>query len=315
MRPELDNQVIYYICLCLSCSSVLGCLLNIFGFILFKNLRNFTFEMIFYSSISSFISKLSYVINFIPWYKKDYNNSLCQAQGFLIIWFENSESIWSSIIAYTMYERVSRLETEESKIPYKKRLLYLLLGYCVPLLLALISFFFDLIGRSFLWCYIESQGTNLNIRNKTALILFYTFMWTLFFISLSFILKVVKFLNNLYINKSDKEMINRFTSRLKLFPLVQVICLVPVTISRCIQLFGFETNSIFDYFIMVILCSQGIFYGIIYCQNPIVKDNIKGYFKGLFCSKRKISEALISNASVSENFNQANKKEGDFHSI
>jgi hypothetical protein len=297
MSPELDNQVIYYICVCLCCSSVLGCLLNILGFILFKNLRNSTFEMIFYSSISSFISKLSYVINFIPWYKKDYSYSLCQTQGFLIIWFENSESIWSSIIAYTMYERVSRLETEESKIPFKRRLLYLFLGYFVPLLLALISFLLNLIGRSFLWCYIESHGINLNVRNKTALILFYIFMWTLFFISLSFILKVVKFLNNLYINKSDKEMIIRFTSRLKLFPLVQVIGLVPVTISRCIQLFGIETNTIFDYFIMVILCSQGIFYGIIYCQNPIVKDSIELNLRRLFCFKRKCSQALISNAS------------------
>ena len=94
------------------------------------------------------------------------------------------------------------------------------------------------------------------------------------------------------INKEEKELIIRVTSRLNLFPIVQIICLLPSTINRFLEIF--DLNSIyFDYFVVILINSMGILYGIIYCLNPNVRDKIRLVFKISCCLKKKYKQALI----------------------
>ena len=94
--------------------------------------------------------------------------------------------------------------------------------------------------------------------------------------------------------------------KLNLFPVAQLIGLLPSTIIRLWEQFHKQYKNVYLSFVLVIFdCSQGLFFALIYGLNPLVTEKIKELFLQVFCCKNKEKEVsevsydhLTSNSEI-----------------
>ena len=122
----------------LSCISIFASffVFLIYGFI--KEIRTFALELVIWLCIANSMSNISFFIN---WNYEGDDNSLCKAQGFIQLTFDNSAMIWGSIIGYTAYRTVINYDEVQS-IKNKLRIYYLIIGYVLPLIPSFIVLYF-----------------------------------------------------------------------------------------------------------------------------------------------------------------------------
>jgi Na+/proline symporter len=197
----------------------------------------------------------------------------CQVQGFLMLWFEPSQAIWATLISYSVYNNIINDDNEHSNL---KRVKYILTGFILPLALSSCLLLTHQIGHAKYWCWIDITG-NENIRKQIYMSIF-GFLWMLFFLSFYFIHKVIRFLERHYTNKTEKEVVYKYIRRIRIFPVIQVCCMIPGTLSRFLQLFGLS-HPIFDYFNVIFISMQGLLSSIVFGFNPIIKSKIKEMFQ------------------------------------
>jgi hypothetical protein len=236
------------------------------------------------------------MINYIHQDDDEPNNStICQVQGFGMIWFEHSQSIWATLIAYSISQNVVNYDKKVEKTSMQTRLIYIFLGYISPLGLSIFAYEENMIGPSGNWCWVKINEKIQDGTGYTYVMIFYGIMWLLFFISVFFICKVVHFLNNLYISEDEKELIYKYTSRLRIFPLIQMLTLIPCTINRTLNYHKISNGVWAKYLIVILISSQGFLYAIVYGFNPKVRGRLGGFIeKYIFCIKQQNSLSLIS---------------------
>jgi hypothetical protein len=102
--------------------------------------------------------------------------------------------------------------------------------------------------------------------------------------------------------KNDEDLIEKYTSKLKWFPIIQIISFIPATINRSYEWIS-GNNSFFLTLIQLIFdTSTGLMFAVVYGFNPAVKQALSECFCSMFCKKRK-SIITKTNSVVSINMN------------
>lgn len=263
---------IYIIELSIGGLSILSSFFNISIFILFESIRTEATELIFCLSISSIMTNISYIIQFTE-DETVSKTGICQAQGFLMIWFEFSQAIWATLISYSVYNNIINNDNKHTR---DKRVKYIIIGFIAPFFISLSSYITGIIGYSGYWCWMD-MTTNFNVA-RIIYIMAFSFFWSLFFVSFYFIRNVIIFLEKNYTDKTEKEIIYKYIKKIRLYPMIQVMCMIPCTLNRFIQLFG-QHFIIFDYLIVIFFSIQGFLYALVFGFNPFIKDRLKEFFQ------------------------------------
>lgn len=115
------------------------------------------------------------------------------------------------------------------------------------------------------------------------------------FFFIKVIYKVKRDLNS----SSDAEIVNKFTTKLKWYPIVQIICLLPGTINR---IYNFSTQH--EVFVLTLIqalfdFSSGFFFAIVYGLNPTIRNAICSCFRVCFCRKKKRTSRISEELNIS----------------
>ncbi|CAN8099644.1 unnamed protein product [Discula destructiva] len=153
----------------------MGATLSLFGivmifitFALFKRLRSIPNTFIFFASIANVGACIACLIAYdgITSLHKDPDSPLCQAQGFMLEWFMQSDPWWSFAMAINVY-MVFFMSFNPATFRHYLWL-YCLVCYGLPAIPAFVFLFIDLekgpiYGDAVLWCWIGSQWNSLRI--------------------------------------------------------------------------------------------------------------------------------------------------------
>jgi len=105
-------------------------------------------------------------------------------------------------------------------------------------------------------------------------------------------------------------MIGRYINKLKLYPMIQIISLVPATINRIISL-AFHKEIYVLMMIQVIFDSlTGLIFSIVYGFNPNVRTIVYDFFTG-FCRKKNAVDDIDNSLNDSDSIDHPNRFRND----
>jgi hypothetical protein len=272
--------------------SIAGSFFNISMFLFFKDLRNEATELIFHLSMSCIFTNISYLLAFSP--NNEISSLICNLQGITMIFFESSQAIWVTIISYSAYKNCIFYENGYV-YNCQIRISYLVWAYILPLFLVLFCCFYDYVGFNNYWCWIKEE-------EKELISVIYLFLWSLIILSGFYIIKVITFLKNHYTNRKETEMISRYTSKIKYYPIIQICCLIPASICRLLkQIDKNHTLCLLELLNIIFLNLQGFLYSLIFGLNPLIIDRIAQKVKD-FCKKKEEIDPSSIESSKYTNF-------------
>lgn len=213
--------------LIITCSiSAFGSIFIITAFLYFKSIRSFAFKLVFFMSISDLVRSISLMLP--P------EGLSCKFQGFLLQFSTASSILWSFNIAYSLYTTVINQENNPSRHQTK----FLLLAYLFPFLLAFIPLFTDSYNNAVGWCWIQKDFITDLVERIFCL---YIIIWTVIAFNLSvywkIIMKIRKEFKNVIEDQADN---NAVIKRLSLYPLTLILCYLPITVKRTMEIGGQE---------------------------------------------------------------------------
>lgn len=265
-------DTIYLVEIVIGGISILSSFFNMLMFIFYRSVRTEASELIFCLSIACIMTNISYIMHFT---KNEENTKgfICQTQGFLMMWFELSQAVWATLISHSVYNNIIN---DDNELTGAKRVKYVLIGFIIPLMASISLLMTKQLGYAKYWCWIDTT-TNIYLR-KIIYSAIFGFLWLLFFFSFYFIYKVIRFLEKHYTKNDEKEVIYKYIKRIRLFPIIQVSCMIPGTLSRFLQIFGI-THIFFDYLNVIFISMQGLLYSLVFGFNPIIKTQVKELFQ------------------------------------
>jgi len=120
-------------------------------------------------------------------------------------------------------------------------------------------------------------------------IFYYSFAWVMIIINCFFFFKVITKVRREVNHASDLDLVQKVTSKLKWYPIIQIICLIPGTINRTYDMLTDEQSfeltliqAIFDYL-------SGFLFAIVYGLNPSLKNAIYKCIRFCCCKKTRTS--------------------------
>lgn len=292
----IENQPIFqYINMTLACLSIAGCLFIIIIFLLYKSIRSFAMEQVIYLTFSCLITTISYILQALDPEKvrksgeglsPDELLNICKIQSFLMVWFENSQFISATLIAFTIYRSVIFSEEIITGKTQSRRIIYLLTIYFCPFVFSLIGLLsFSVFGPSDFWCFIKIGQEN--HENNTDNIIFYSLNYTVFWILIGlnfyFNIKIIYFIRKELIN-NENEVISaqNYIRKLAIFPIIQTLLLIPGTINRFTELILNKNITALMLIQVTAACSSGFIYSIVYGLNNQIKALLLNSFNKFF---------------------------------
>ena len=155
----------------------------------------------------------------------------CEIQGFLLQLSAISSVLWSSIIAYSLYDTVL---LENSNVDrYEKY--FIIIGYLIPLILAIIPQTLGAYNSAFGWCWIKSSFIEDLILRLSC---FYIIIWAVMIFNVIVYIKVIMKIQAEYGNiMGDHTQHKMLMRRLSLYPLILVITYIPISFKRITEIF------------------------------------------------------------------------------
>lgn len=217
-----EKDIIRGLLLATNSFSLVGAIFIITAYISLKSIRSFSFQLVFFMAISDFFHSICLMLPAKGIY--------CQIQGPFMEFTSLSSILWSSCIAYSLYNAVIL----EKPIGEKLLLKYLMLSYGLPLILTIIPAVFRTYNLSGAWCWINSDYI---ITVVLRLSCFYVILWiaTIFNITVytKVILKIHKdFKNIIEYHKHNRALIRK----LSMYPIILVITYAPISTIRIAQI-------------------------------------------------------------------------------
>ena len=132
-------------------------------------------------------------------------------------------------------------------------------------------------GQAEIWCWIDSEF-------KAYQLAYYIVTWIIVILNTIFVVLLIWNLKQLNCND---EMIKRYINKLKLYPIIQIVSLIPATINRIMYYF-YDIKNIFWMAVLQIIFDSltGLIFSIVYGFNPNVRTIIYDFMERI-CSKKK----------------------------
>lgn len=150
-------------------------------------------------------------------------------------------------------------------------------------------------GQAGIWCWIKSGKDDKYIYYQIA---YYILTWIIVLLNTLFVILLIWNLRQLNCND---EIITRYVNKLKLYPIIQIISLIPATINRIISLSS-ENKHFFCLMVFQVIFDSltGLIFSIVYGFNPNVRKLIHDYFTGIFSKKKELKENENNNLNDSD---------------
>lgn len=218
-------------------------------FIICPKYRNDKFELIFYISIGDFLATIGYMLAQKREYVEkgkypDIESNQCQLQAFLLTAFEPCVFLFSAILSYYIKESVDNIDSGNQKITSKRRIIYCLIGFCVPFGIALFAYALNTFGfvDNFCWitrnhAYSINNGTAQTdtINNNSNAFYFQIIIYLLEYgsigVSLFFYISIIRsFYKSTSLSKEELTSIKKTNWLNFRYPIIQLCFLIPSTI-------------------------------------------------------------------------------------
>ena len=240
--------------------SLAGSLFIIVLFLIFKSARSYAFKLVVYMSVADAIRSVGYIL-------PDSSDSLCLAQAVLTSFGSLSGVMWTSIIAFSIY-CVVVLEIENIS-SYEKFMV--LIGYILPFCIILLPFTTSSYGRAEGWCWVKLDQYEIIWR----LVAFYAIVLLVIIFNSIMYYKVIQELklDIGYLRGSTHDISQKKTihNRFSYYPLIIIICYLPVLVKRLIETSIDKTYLPLDIIAALFMSIVGLLNAISYG----ITDNIK----------------------------------------
>lgn len=280
--------------------SIFSLLTIIIAFLFFTQRNNIKFELVFYLSISSLIATITYIMN---WKENDEitnnnestpnNTVICQIQGTCMTIAEISLYFWTTIIGFDVYKKVVKNE-DISHSQNKRRIIYLFIGYFIPIVFGVVCLVTGNINQSGNYCWIIGQSSLGSAMRLIAFIMGYLSN----FLNLFFAFSIAKMF---YFDGVAKELGHHLSKgviwKMIRYPVIQIISYLPSTINRVIELFekeGEEKHSkLFGDIGIIVMSLLGFIITIAYGINTGTLLCIRNFFRGKRSNSIRIANDLL----------------------
>ena len=265
-HEQRDN--IYYTIVVCSALSIIGCLFILVLCVMYPKLRQLPFRLILFLTISDLGVSVSYIL---PFYK---SRDICQAQGYLESYFSLSSIFWSACISHAIKSTI--LQDKEVKENIRK---YLIICFVVPFFSYFVIIDIKRYREALGWCWIYLQDDVLDSKFYREL----AYRLTTYYLPL-FIVIIIILANYLSVISAIKKSESFFGSnskvgeamilKLKLYPLILIISVLPVCILRISSIWIYPTW----YFTMIsggFLSIGGFLNSIVYGLTQDVRNELK----------------------------------------
>jgi hypothetical protein len=289
----------------LSSISIIGSGFVFFIYWFFKEIRSFPLELVVWLCFSNAMCNLSVYVNMET--KPIEVSPSCVLQGFIQMTFDNSAMIWASIIGFTAYKTVIDYEYIQRNIK-RIRIKYLFLGFFLPMALSCAAYICEVFGPSGAWCWLDINTTDENKRKKVLVFVWiaYSVPWFFIFANAYFIIKAIIILKRNHLSGQEKLIVDKFSKKLRTYPIVMAICILPATINRIYSVFADKENLIMFYFQTIGDSLQGFLFAIIFGINPAIKEAVKELCFSLFRRQSRSYRSERSNYDNDMNNNNNN---------
>ena len=279
-----DNYSIFTVFLILGIIVIVCLFIVIFTFICYKKIHSYNIEQIVYLSLSTIILILGYIFG---WDNKD-NSKMCQSQAIMIIIGEMSQYFWSTLIIYTLYDTLYNFEHASKASVMKRRIIHFLIGFGIPIIIAIIAKICTFTGESDkgYWCSIQSSN------GKPFLVVLFVIIWLSIFLNMYLLFKVKSFFKILLL-KEERHIVNKDLQKLTCYPIIQMIAVLPDSLGKLIMLFKYDEKGtsikIIQTITLIVTLLQGLCIAIIF-------GAVSNVLKRLFCCKKeKVEISEIEN--------------------
>jgi hypothetical protein len=223
---------------------------------------------------------------------------LCLVQALLNTIFTYAHTILCSIIGYVAFIQVIKpFHLDRNKWRY--RILFLLIAFIIPLILAFIIYITDTYGNLDLWCWIASDTST----GRKLVITYYAFNWVIFIINSYFILMLILTLRKhmIYSNNIVREYL-QFSKHAIYFPIAQVLSMIPGTINKILILSNIVVPYYLNFFQILFSSIIGLVFSILFLTIPEVKEIFKLNINiiGNLTSNQKYSDKQESDQLVNK---------------
>ena len=214
---------------------------------------------------------------------------MCQSQAIMIVIGEMSQYFWSTLIIYTLYDTLYNFEHASKASVMKRRIIHFLIGFGIPIIIAIIATICTFTGESDqdYWCSIQS---------KPFLIVLFVIIWLSIFLNMYLLFKVKSFFKILLL-KEERHIVNKDLQKLTCYPIIQMIAVLPDSLGKLIMLFKDDEKGtsiktsikIIQTITLIVTLLQGLCIAIIF-------GAVSNVLKRLFCCKKeKVEISEIEN--------------------
>ena len=266
-----QEEIIYYVILACSALSICGSLFILLLCVIYPKLRRLPFRLILFLAIADLGVSISYIL---PFYK---SNAICQAQGYLESYFSLSSIFWSACISHAIKSTI--LQNKNVQQNLKK---YLIICFFIPLssYLVLIDIHEYDVSLGWCWIYLDPNASNSIFYRQLAyrLITYYLpLSFVIIFIILNYISVISALKKSKYFFGTNSKISETMILKLKLYPLILIISVFPVSILRISSIWVTPTW----YFAMIsggFLSVGGFLNSIVYGLTQDVRNELKKTF-------------------------------------
>lgn len=132
-----------------------------------------------------------------------------------------------------------------------------------------------------MFCWIATEVHSDSIKLMT--ILYYSITWLIIVLNCFFVVKVLTLLRKELQN--EKELMDKYSSKLRLYPMVQIISFIPATVNR---IYGMATGES-SFGLLLVQCIfdslTGLMFSIVYGYNASVRNALGDCIRTLCCKK------------------------------
>jgi hypothetical protein len=143
-------------------------------------------------------------------------------------------------------------------------------------------------GPSGVFCWIATQANTPGTKSLT--IIYYIFTWSIILLNSFFVIKLILQLRDEL--KCEKELVDKYTRKLRLYPLVQIVSYIPCTINRIYNLSSGGDNFYLMMSQIILDSLTGLMFSFVYGFNASVKKNLSECCT-LLCCKKKTAQKEI----------------------
>ncbi|KRX01860.1 hypothetical protein PPERSA_00482 [Pseudocohnilembus persalinus] len=207
---------------------------------------------------------------------------VCKVQAFLINYGELSSILWTTVIAWVLYQKIV-IQRIQNYNQYEMKMFFY--AYLIPMFFSFIPIMTEDYGNAGAWCWIRIRENQKWRSQILRLFEFYLPLWIAFIYNGISMYKVYKFVKQRTQDRKEHNLVNK----LKFYPLILIFCWSMGTIDR---IFNFAGQSYFTFHIFHILLAglQGFINAMVYGLTKKVRKEIRISLQKYcsFCIKKDI---------------------------